>query len=74
MNPKPPSQAKSRRDFLRTALATGALMPFGIRPLFAQGSGAAPSGKVNLACVGIGNRGADIIHEFAKTGLANIVP
>ena len=73
MKPKPPSQAKSRRHFLRTALATGALMPFDIRPLFAQGSGAAPSGKVNLACVGIGNRGANIIHEFAKTGLANIV-
>jgi len=29
--------------------------------------------KVNLACVGIGNRGADIIRELYNTGLANIV-
>jgi predicted dehydrogenase len=29
--------------------------------------------KINLACVGIGNRGADVIREFAKTGMANIV-
>jgi len=68
-----PNQAQSRRNFLKTALATGAVMPFGMRPLFAQGSGASPNGKVNLACIGIGNRGAEIINEFAKTGLANIV-
>lgn len=29
--------------------------------------------KINLACVGIGNRGGSIIQEFEKTGLANIV-
>lgn len=29
--------------------------------------------KVNLACVGIGNRGAEIINDFERTGLANIV-
>ena len=29
--------------------------------------------KVNLACVGIGYRGGDIIKELANTGLANIV-
>jgi predicted dehydrogenase len=29
--------------------------------------------KVNLACVGIGFRGNEIIKEFAKTGLANVV-
>ncbi len=33
----------------------------------------APSGKVNLACVGIGNRGAQIIKDLHATGLANIV-
>ncbi len=31
------------------------------------------NGKVNLACIGIGNRGGEILNEFAKTGLANIV-
>jgi predicted dehydrogenase len=29
--------------------------------------------KINLACVGIGYRGGDIIMEFEKTGMANIV-
>ncbi|MCL2649612.1 MAG: Gfo/Idh/MocA family oxidoreductase [Candidatus Azobacteroides sp.] len=29
--------------------------------------------KVNLACIGIGNRGNDIIKELYKTGLCNIV-
>jgi hypothetical protein len=60
----------SRRRFLTSAIATGVLAPFGTRSLFAQGS---PSSKVNLACVGIGNRGGEIIKEFAKTGEANIV-
>jgi hypothetical protein len=69
MNTSPHLRHHSRRHFLKTALATGALAPLGMRPLFAQGS----SGKVNLACIGIGNRGAEIIKEFAKTGLANIV-
>jgi hypothetical protein len=59
----------SRRHFLKSALATGALAPFGMRPLFAQGANA----KVNLACVGIGNRGGEIIRELHKTGIANIV-
>ncbi len=33
----------------------------------------APSDKVNLACVGIGNRGNQIIKALAETGLCNIV-
>lgn len=32
-----------------------------------------PGTKVNLACVGIGARGCQIIKDFAKTGLCNIV-
>lgn len=32
-----------------------------------------PNDKVNLACIGIGNRGREIIEALAKTGLANIV-
>lgn len=32
-----------------------------------------PSEKVNLACVGIGHRGGEIIKELYNTGLANIV-
>jgi hypothetical protein len=49
-------------------------MPFAISPLFAQARRRCHlSGKVNLACVGIGNRGAEIINELNRTGLANIV-
>ncbi len=33
----------------------------------------APSDKVNLACVGIGNRGGSITMDLHKTGLANLV-
>ena len=39
--------------------------------LFANRRGAVD--KVNLACIGIGNRGGEIIRELYNTGLANIV-
>jgi hypothetical protein len=57
-----------RRTFLKGALATGALA-------FAPGIlKAAPGGdKVRLACIGIGNRGADVVRDLHKTGLAEIV-
>lgn len=64
----------SRRKFLQQALlASAAAATPGI--LLANGkSFAAKAGdKVNLACIGIGNRGAEIIQELYKTGLANIV-
>jgi predicted dehydrogenase len=57
-----------RRSFLKGILATGALSMVAPRALFA-GSG----GKVNLACCGIGNRGADVVKALHATGLANIV-
>lgn len=71
MNTKP--NYHSRRSFLKSTLATGALMPFGMQSLLAQGKTVSPNAKVNLACIGIGNRGAEIIKELAKTGQANIV-
>ncbi|MCB1129891.1 MAG: Gfo/Idh/MocA family oxidoreductase [Verrucomicrobiae bacterium] len=57
-----------RRRFLKGAVATGALavLPSGI-------TRAASRDKVRLACVGIGNRGADVIRELHKTGLAEVV-
>jgi predicted dehydrogenase len=57
-----------RRTFLKGVLATGALSLVTPRALFA-----ASGGKVNLACCGIGNRGADVVKELHATGLANIV-
>ncbi|MFT4205015.1 MAG: Gfo/Idh/MocA family oxidoreductase [Chitinophagaceae bacterium] len=62
----------SRRHFLKNTViaGTGGLL----LPDFLKAHALAnPSERVNLACVGIGNRGGEIIAEFAKTGLANIV-
>jgi hypothetical protein len=61
----------SRRKFLTQAiLATAAAATPGF--LLANGKRKAGE-KVNLACVGIGNRGAEIIKALYNTGLANIV-
>jgi predicted dehydrogenase len=62
----------SRRLFLKQAmLASAAMATPGL--LMANGKFANADEKVNLACIGIGNRGAEIINELYKTGLANIV-
>jgi hypothetical protein len=67
----------SRRHFLKqTMMLSGAaaLCP-GI--LMGMNKGdirlASPNERVNLACIGIGNRGGEIILELYKTGLVNIV-
>ncbi len=64
----------SRRDFIRkTSLSATGLI---LLPSFLKASKGLIAGaneKVNLACIGIGNRGGEIIGEFGKTGLANIV-
>lgn len=67
----------SRRHFLKqtallsaaAAIAPGALM--GMRK--GDIRLASPNERVNLACIGIGNRGAEIIRDLYKTGLVNIV-
>ncbi|MDR1747039.1 MAG: Gfo/Idh/MocA family oxidoreductase [Tannerella sp.] len=65
----------TRRKFLKTATMASAGIAMGGLNLSAsnyrQVVGA--NEKVNLACVGIGFRGAEIIREFKNTGLANIV-
>jgi len=74
------SKDASRRLFLKQALAlsTVAVVPTLItkqvsgRTLPASGMAAA-SDRVNLACIGIGNRGGEIINALHNTGLANIV-
>ena len=55
-----------RRSFLKGALATGALTLCAPDILRAASRG----DKVRLACVGIGNRGGDVIRDLHKTGLA----
>ena len=69
----------SRRTFLKTGgLATAGLAFTGMSTINAMTAKSAArvagaNRKVNLACIGIGNRGSEIIPEFDKTGLANIV-
>ena len=66
-----------RRTFLKAVLAGGvsAFLPATTWKLAAQTAGAAASAnnRVNLACVGIGNRGAEVITALHRTGLANVV-
>ena len=69
----------SRRNFLRQLSAFAAatsLTSLAIPELLANNSKyrkIGPAEKINLACIGVGNRGADIIKELYKTGLCNIV-
>jgi len=57
-----------RRLFLKTAVMAGTAAYLAPR-LWA----ASPVGKVNLACIGIGNRGGEDVKALHATGLANIV-
>ncbi|MFZ4263608.1 Gfo/Idh/MocA family oxidoreductase [Sphingobacterium sp. HJSM2_6] len=62
----------SRRSFLKKSILTGGAMAFASSS-FADVIMARPNERVNLAAVGIGNRAAEILLEFHKTGLCNIV-
>ena len=62
-----------RRSFLKSVLAAGALAPGAALPFIGRASAAPANGKVNLACIGIGNRGEQIIRALHAIGLANIV-
>ena len=69
----------TRRNFLKTTgLATAGLALNGVSELRSMTASSAArivgaNRKINLACVGIGNRGAEIINDFDRTGLANFV-
>lgn len=74
-----PSSPLPRRAFLRTTLFAGAAVTLAPRVLWSASSDApavlksGPGQKVKLACVGIGNRGREIINALHATGLAEIV-
>lgn len=67
----------TRREFLRNAAIASAGLAFsgiGSRTNAASYSRIMGAGtKINIAFVGVGNRGWDIINEFDKTGLINLV-
>lgn len=75
-----------RRGFLKkSALAFGAIQIIPSHVLFSkpeiknkageivQMASKVPSDRINLACIGIGNRGEQVINDFDKTGLSNVV-
>ena len=68
----------SRRNFLKTAGLGTAGAILGVQHLSAKGlDGSSPApakgAKVRLAAIGIANRGAQIIDDFTRTGLCDIV-
>ncbi|WP_316813880.1 Gfo/Idh/MocA family oxidoreductase [Pedobacter heparinus] len=67
----------SRRHFLKQTVMLSAAAAITPGVLMGMNKGdirlASPNERVNLACIGIGNRGADIIRDLYKTGLVNIV-
>jgi predicted dehydrogenase len=62
-----------RRSFLKGCLTTGAFALVTPRAIWAAAARISANEKVNLACCGIGNRGADVIKSLDATGHANIV-
>ena len=63
----------SRRAFLKHAMMVSAAAAAAPGFLMARPKLAGANERVNLACIGIGNRGGEIIRDLYATGLANIV-
>ena len=76
---------KDRRDFIKkTGVSLGSLFVLPSHVLFGkkeikdvtgkviQKAVTLPNDKINLACCGIGNRGASVIRDLYATGAANV--
>jgi predicted dehydrogenase len=61
----------ARRSFLKSMLVVGTGAAVAPQLIFAAEGQAKPSERVNVACIGIGNRPAEVIATLNKTGLAN---
>lgn len=80
MNKKKPTSNVSgqldRRTFLQGVLAAGgyaALPSIGVFGATSRLRPISANDKINIACIGIGNRGADDLKGFSDTGQVNIV-
>jgi len=62
-----------RRAFMQHVDAAGAVSPLAPSGVFSSSPQASPNERVNLACCGIGHRGADDVRSLHDTGLATIV-
>ncbi|KAA6349745.1 Inositol 2-dehydrogenase [termite gut metagenome] len=66
----------TRRKFLKAMAMTSAGLAMGAPDMLnakSQGRVVGANKKVNMACIGIGNRGEQIIGDFEETGLMNVV-
>ena len=66
----------TRRDFLKTMTMASAGLAFGAGDLLGSPASASQkkaTDKVKIAYVGIGNRGEQIIGDFARTGMVEVV-
>lgn len=65
----------SRRDFLKSTAAVGAFtfLPSYVALGNQSSTGVGPNAKVNLAVVGIGNRGGDVLRNLFGSGHCNVV-
>ncbi|MGJ8651690.1 MAG: Gfo/Idh/MocA family oxidoreductase [Opitutaceae bacterium] len=72
---KQPSPHPTRRDFLKSSAAFGALslLPSYIALGNQSSTGVAPSEKVNLAVIGIANQGGKDLRALVHSGLCNVV-
>ncbi len=77
MNPinKKQTTLASRRDFLKTSAAFGALtiLPSYVALGKQSGTGIGPNEKVNLAVIGIGNQGGNDLKTLFGSGHCNVV-
>lgn len=64
------STGSSRRDFLKSAATASAITAF---PNILKAATVKPNERINLACVGIGARGADDVNGLMSTGMFNLV-
>ena len=66
----------TRRDFLKTMTMASAGLALGAGDILANPTFASQrkiTDKVKIAYVGIGNRGEQIIGDFARTGMVEVV-
>src|SRR4051812_35358656 len=72
MNPRTSTVlSPSRRSFLKTSALAAAAISL---PRFAIGQpGPGANGKINVACIGVGNRGWFAVSELMKNPAVNIV-
>lgn len=69
----------TRRNFIKRAgLAVGGISLGGMESISALNAASqkrviGANGKINMACIGIGYRGGDIINDFERTGMINVV-